>query len=70
MRSPDVNRLGPRLTISFATEDYSRLQALAADANVSASWIVRRAVEQYLGERRGKPSPSRPVDVIPKHSTT
>jgi predicted transcriptional regulator len=41
-------RFGPRLTISLAGSDYDRLNTLAAKNEVSVSWVVRRAIEEFL----------------------
>jgi predicted transcriptional regulator len=40
-----------RLTVSLTGRDYDALNALADKDDVSASWLVRRAVEEYLRQR-------------------
>jgi hypothetical protein len=62
--SARYRRFGPRLTISLAAADYDRLNALAAEGEVSVSWVVRRAIEGYLaqhpaprGSKRAGPIP-------------
>ena len=40
-----------RLTVSLTGRDYDALNALAEKDDVSASWLVRRAVEEYLRQR-------------------
>jgi predicted transcriptional regulator len=52
-------RFGPRLTISLCGDDYYRLQALAEEGEVSISWVVRRAIEDYL-HRHPQPSARMP----------
>jgi hypothetical protein len=52
-------RFGPRLTISLSGGDYDRLQALADEGEVSISWVVRRAIEDYL-HRHPQPSARMP----------
>jgi Ribbon-helix-helix protein, copG family len=46
--SARYRRFGPRLTISLAGGDYDQLHVLAAKDEVSVSWVVRRAIEEYL----------------------
>lgn len=45
-------RFGPRLTVSLTEDDHEALTALADEGEVSTSWVVRRAIEKYLRERR------------------
>jgi Ribbon-helix-helix protein, copG family len=62
MISTRYRRLGPRITISLAGADYDQLQALAAKSEVSVSWVVRRAIEEFLRkQRRGRSRPGRLV---------
>jgi predicted transcriptional regulator len=44
-------RYGPRLTVSLTGADYERLNTLAAQDDVSVSWVIRRAIEDYLRRR-------------------
>ena len=47
-------RFGPRLTVSLTEDDHEALTALADEREVSTSWVVRRAIEEYLrGHRSG-----------------
>ncbi|MDB6057680.1 MAG: putative transcriptional regulator containing the CopG/Arc/MetJ DNA-binding domain and a [Verrucomicrobiales bacterium] len=39
---------GTRITVTFPSDDYAELLRLASAKRVSASWIVRDAVEKYL----------------------
>jgi predicted transcriptional regulator len=43
-----------RLTVSLTGRDYDALNALADKDDVSASWLVRRAVEEYLRQRHNE----------------
>jgi hypothetical protein len=52
-------RFGPRLTVSLSGGDYDHLQALADKGEVSISWVVRRAIEDYL-HRHPQPSARMP----------
>ncbi len=46
-----------RLTVSLTGRDYEALNALADKDDVSASWLVRRAVEEYLRQRQNEVGP-------------
>ncbi len=46
-----------RLTVSLTGRDYDALNALADKEDVSASWLVRRAVEEYLRQRHNEIGP-------------
>ncbi|WP_090845980.1 ribbon-helix-helix protein, CopG family [Paracoccus alkenifer] len=41
-------KLGPRVTVSVTPGDYDTLNALAEKDDVSVSWVVRRAIQEYL----------------------
>jgi hypothetical protein len=40
----------PRASISFPPEIYKLLEDLAAKKKVSIAWVVREAVEKYVGD--------------------
>ena len=40
-----------RATISFAPDVYRTLEEIAEDKKVSLAWVVREAVDTYLGEK-------------------
>jgi metal-responsive CopG/Arc/MetJ family transcriptional regulator len=40
-----------RATISFPTGLYQTIEAIAKQKKVSLAWVVREAVEQYVGEK-------------------
>ncbi len=42
----------PRLTVSLTRSDYDTLNALADKDDVSISWVVRRAIDEYLRKHR------------------
>lgn len=46
-----------RLTVSLTGRDYDALNTLADKDDVSASWLVRRAVEEYLRQRHNEIGP-------------
>ena len=45
-------KVGPRLTVSLTGPDYDRLNALADKEDVSVSWVIRRAINEYLAKHR------------------
>lgn len=47
-------KFGPRLTVSLTDQDCDALQALAETDEVSVSWVIRRAIEDYLSKHRSK----------------
>jgi hypothetical protein len=61
-------RFGPRLTVSLSDEDHDKLHRLAEKDEVSISWVIRRAIVDYL--RRHSPpggvGQSRPPPAIPR----
>ena len=41
-------KLGPRVTVSVTPGDYDTLNTLANKDDVSVSWVIRRAINEYL----------------------
>lgn len=41
-------KLGPRVTVSVTPGDYDTLNTLADKDDVSVSWVIRRAIHEYL----------------------
>lgn len=41
-------KLGPRVTVSVTSADYDTLNTLANQDDVSVSWVIRRAIHEYL----------------------
>jgi len=56
--STRVRKSEARLRVSLTDKDYKALNVLADKEDVSASWLVRRAVEEYLRQRRHGIGPS------------
>ena len=46
--SARYRRFGPRVTISLAAVDHDKLNRLAAESEVSVSWMIRRAIGEFL----------------------
>jgi hypothetical protein len=45
-------KLGPRITVSVTSGDYDTLNTLANQDDLSVSWVVRRAIQEYLRRHR------------------
>lgn len=67
MATTRLRRFGPRLTISLTGDDYDGLQLLASKREVSVSWVVRRAVQEYL-DRYVAEQRVRPQRAIPRRA--
>lgn len=48
MGRPKTEKQPARLTVTLDEQDYSAVCNLAAQNDVSAAWVIRRAVQQYL----------------------
>ncbi|MFN3670422.1 MAG: ribbon-helix-helix protein, CopG family [Bosea sp. (in: a-proteobacteria)] len=48
MGRPKTEKQPARLTVTLDEQDYSAVCTLAAKNDVSAAWVIRRAVQQYL----------------------
>lgn len=54
-------KLGPRVTVSVTPGDYDTLNTLAEKDDVSVSWVVRRAIQEYLRHQRPARAVRRPT---------
>jgi predicted transcriptional regulator len=52
MARPKKDRQPARLTVTLDESDYQKVCTLAGENDVSAAWVIRRAVHDYL-ERGG-----------------
>lgn len=59
-------KFGPRLTVSLTGRDYATLNALAEQEQVSASWVVRRAINEYLRNHRDELAQAAPPGALGK----
>lgn len=59
-------KFGPRLTVSLTGRDYATLNALAEREQVSASWVVRRAINEYLRNHRDELGQAAPPGALGK----
>lgn len=48
--SSKPRKFGPRLTVSLTDRDYDRLARVAEGQDVSVSWVVRRAITDFLAQ--------------------
>lgn len=48
-----------RATITFPTEIYQTLEAIAREKKVSLAWVVREASEQYIADKWPLLAPSK-----------
>lgn len=58
--SDRTKKLGPRVTVSVTPGDYDTLNTLANRDDVSVSWVIRRAINEYL-QRHHQRARQRPV---------
>lgn len=64
--SGKLKKFGPRLTVSLTGSDYDALSALADKDDVSVSWVVRRAIDEYLDNHRHEAEPVLPLRIPQK----
>ena len=50
-KKKDSSKAAVRASISFPPDMYGTLEQIARDKKVSLAWVVREAVETYLGEK-------------------
>ncbi|MBX9989347.1 ribbon-helix-helix domain-containing protein [Phreatobacter oligotrophus] len=50
--SEKPKKFGPRVTVSVTAGDYDTLNVIAGRDDVSVSWVVRRAIDEYLRRHR------------------
>ncbi|MBE2203933.1 MAG: CopG family transcriptional regulator [Chthoniobacterales bacterium] len=47
-QASEIQPSGTRITVTLPPSDYSEVRRMAKEKKVSASWIVRDAVEKYI----------------------
>lgn len=52
MPRPKIDRHPARLSVSLDPQDYEEVCRIAVQQDVSAAWVVRRAVQDFLGSRK------------------
>lgn len=57
-------KFGPRITVSVTAQDYDTLAALAERDEVSVSWVVRRAIDDYLEQNRDTVDRQLPLRIL------
>ena len=48
--APMATKRTTRITVSFSDQEYSALEAIAREQDASMSWVVRRAVNEFLSQ--------------------
>lgn len=61
MPRPRGKQLPNRLCVSLDNETYADLCTLSRDQGVSASWLVRRAVQDLVSQHRSELVPELPL---------
>lgn len=61
MSRPRGKQLPNRLCVSFDNATYADLCALARKQGVSASWMIRRAVQEFVAGARDVSEPELPL---------
>jgi Ribbon-helix-helix protein, copG family len=60
MGRPKSDKQATRLTVTLDAEDYAKICTLANQNDVSAAWVIRRAIESYLDH----PQQATPVPAV------
>ena len=55
MAHPKTDKHATRLTVTLDTERYAKICNLANENDVSAAWIIRRAIDSYLDRPQASP---------------
>ncbi len=62
MARQKIDKHPTRLTVSLDEQDYAEVCRLAASQDVSAAWVIRRAVQSYLGRSTQLPTTTPTTD--------
>jgi len=55
-----------RITVTVDPGDYEAFDEIARSSDVSASWLIRRSMREFLDRHReGRPIDLRPIDAKP-----
>lgn len=52
---------GMRLSVTLDEKEYAELTRLGANLDLSAAWMIRRAVSEFIARYRGSPESSLPL---------
>lgn len=58
MARPKSEKQATRLTVSLDAEDYAKICNLANENDVSAAWVIRRAIQSYLDRPQARTEPA------------
>ncbi|MBK7250686.1 MAG: CopG family transcriptional regulator [Gammaproteobacteria bacterium] len=50
-----------RLSVTLDEADYAELSQLAASLDLSAAWMIRRAISEFIARYRASPESSLPL---------
>lgn len=52
---PEKRRKATRLTVSLDASDYQVLSQIALASDASMSWVIRKAIRQFVEQSHGEP---------------
>lgn len=61
MAKTKSHKSGVRLSVTLDESEYGELSRLAASLDLSAAWMIRRAVSEFIARYRGSPDSSLPL---------
>ena len=61
MGRPKVDRRNVRLSVTLEESEYSELTRLGASLDLSAAWMIRRAVSEFVARHKNKLKPAFPL---------
>ncbi len=61
MRRPKSNRPSVRLSVTLDEAEYAELTCLGAALDLSAAWMIRRAVSEFVALHGGKVEAALPL---------
>ena len=61
MARPRGQKHPVRLSVSLDEKDHAAISRLAADLNLSAAWLVRRAVSEFVARHHSSAQPDLPL---------
>ena len=62
MSKPKTSKPMKRVTLTVDPDDYESIELLARRSNVSASWLIRRSMREFLEHHEGESSIAIPLD--------
>ena len=56
-----IGKKSVRISVTLDEAEYAELTRLAAGLDLSAAWMIRRAVSEFIGRQGGKTEPGLPL---------